>query len=287
MVIATEVNAEVYNIKMTDIATSAYINEGAKNIKELFQFIRIKAAKNPRKHIIVILDEMDALLKKRDGTRQGDEDKKIVNTFLTEMSGFDKNGNTIFIGTTNDLESIDSAVARSGRFSVKIKVDMPDQTGRKDVYSIHTAKSQKKAKRSGIFSDTLNLDALAIESEGLSGADIKESIRRVLELRAMKEIETMEDEQTRRPIETEEIIESIKHLKKSNGKANQLLASFSPEELRKLPKERQAFVRDAISQILLDQHLKELREAVTSGKVSTRQLQEIYDEKISGKEMGF
>jgi SpoVK/Ycf46/Vps4 family AAA+-type ATPase len=71
---------------------------------------------------------MDALLKKRDGNiNQSDEDKKIVNTFLAEMSGFDTKGNVIFIGTTNNYESLDSAVVRSGRFSTKVKVDLPDQ----------------------------------------------------------------------------------------------------------------------------------------------------------------
>jgi ATP-dependent 26S proteasome regulatory subunit len=46
MVIATEVDAEVYNIKMTDIATNALINTGANGVKDLFEFIRAKAQKS-------------------------------------------------------------------------------------------------------------------------------------------------------------------------------------------------------------------------------------------------
>lgn len=128
MVIATEVNAEVYNIKMTDIATSAFINSGANSIKDLFEFIRAKSKQNTGKHIIVILDEMDALLKKRESNgTQSDEDKKIVNIFLAEMSGFATGSNVMFIGTTNNYDSLDSAVVRSGRFGTKVKVDLPDQ----------------------------------------------------------------------------------------------------------------------------------------------------------------
>jgi len=128
MVIATEVDAEVYNIKMTDIATNAYINTGANAIKDLFEFIRAKAQQNSGKQIIIILDEMDALLKKREGNgNQSEEDKKIVNTFLSEMSGFETKSKVMFIGTTNNFDSLDSAVVRSGRFSTKVKVDLPDQ----------------------------------------------------------------------------------------------------------------------------------------------------------------
>jgi ATP-dependent 26S proteasome regulatory subunit len=65
MVLATEVNAEVFNIKMTDIADSAFINDGPKNVKDLFEYMKHKAKENPTKKIIIILDEMEALLKKR------------------------------------------------------------------------------------------------------------------------------------------------------------------------------------------------------------------------------
>lgn len=143
MVIATEVDADVYNIKMTDIATNAFINTGANGIKELFGFIRAKAEQNSGKHIIIILDEMDALLKKRDGINQSDEDKKIVNTFLAEMSGFDTKSNVMFIGTTNNLDSLDPAVIRSGRVSTKVKVDLPDQEGRTEAFKIHMEKAQR------------------------------------------------------------------------------------------------------------------------------------------------
>ena len=64
--VASEVDAEVYNVKLTDIATSAYINTGSNNIQKLFAFIRQKAQNN--KKIVVILDELDALFGKRGET---------------------------------------------------------------------------------------------------------------------------------------------------------------------------------------------------------------------------
>jgi transitional endoplasmic reticulum ATPase len=273
MVIATEVNAEVYNIKMTDIATNEYINTGANSIKELFNFIRTKAQQNPQKHIIIILDEMDALLQKRNNKDQGGEDKKIVNTFLSEMSGFDTKSNVMFIGTTNNYDSLDSAVVRSGRFSTKVKVDLPDQEGRTEAFRIHIEKARKRAQRKDIFTENIDLSVLAQASDGLSPADIEESIKSIVRKRAVKESDDTMNEEFKTPISMEELIGSIQHLKTSNGKTNQLLKSFSPEELQKLPADQQAYVRDAIHQILLESHIKELRGAVQSGKINADALQ--------------
>lgn len=269
MVIATEVQAEVYNIKMTDIATNAYINTGANAIKELFEFIRVKAQQSSGKHIIIILDEMDALLKKREGINQSDEDKKVVNTFLAEMSGFDTKGNVMFIGTTNNYDSLDSAVVRSGRFSTKVKVDLPDQEGRIEAFKIHTEKAKSRAERKDTFMADLDFSCLAQESDGLSPADIEESINSIVRKRAVRESDDIENMTFKTAITMEEIIDSIKYLKTSNGKTNQLLKSFSPEELQKLPQDQQSYVRDAIGHILLESHIKELREAVQSGKITT------------------
>ena len=133
--VASEVDAEVYNIKLTDIATSAYINTGSNNVQKLFAFIRQKAQNN--KKIVVILDELDSLFGKRDEINGSREDTKIVNTFLTEMSGFDTMENVIFIGTTNLLANIDPAVIRSGRLTTKVKVDLPNTDGLKQIYQIH------------------------------------------------------------------------------------------------------------------------------------------------------
>lgn len=273
MVIATEVDAEVYNIKMTDIATNAYINTGANGIKELFDFIRAKAQQNTQKHIIIILDEMDALLKKRDGINQSDEDKKIVNTFLAEMSGFDTRSNVMFIGTTNNYDSLDSAVVRSGRFSTKVKVDLPDQEGRMEAFKIHIEKARKRAHRKDIFTENIDLSVLAQASDGLSPADIEESIKSIVRKRAVQESDDTANEMFKTPITMGELLGSIQYLKTSNGKTNQLLKSFSTEELQKLSKDQQAYVRDAIHQILLESHMRELREAVKSGKINADSLQ--------------
>lgn len=147
--LASEVDAEVYNVKLTDIATNAYINTGSNNIQKLFEFIEQKAKNN--KKIVVILDELDALFGKRGEINGSHEDTKIVNAFLTGMSGFDTMENVIFIGTTNLLANIDPAVIRSGRFTTKIKVDLPNADGLKQIYQIHLDKLKKISTKNSIM----------------------------------------------------------------------------------------------------------------------------------------
>ncbi len=184
--LASEVDAEVYNVKLTDIATNAYINTGSNNVQKLFEFIEQKAKNN--KKIVVILDELDALFGKRGEINGSHEDTKIVNAFLTGMSGFDTMENVIFIGTTNLLANIDPAVIRSGRFTTKIKVDLPNADGLKQIYQIHLDKLKKISKKFYNATEKLDIDAIVQRSDKLSGADVEEVVRIVAQTKAMEEI---------------------------------------------------------------------------------------------------
>ncbi len=161
--LASSIDADIFTIKMTDIANTAYINEGAKNIADLFTYLRSRAEEQPTKRIVIIMDEMDALFKKRIGVNASAEDGKIVNTFLTEMDGFEKLQNVLFIGTTNVLDSIDNAIKRSLRFGTHIKVDLPSLEERAEIFQIAVKNAARKAKID-LF-DALDYQDLAKESE--------------------------------------------------------------------------------------------------------------------------
>lgn len=208
--LASEINAETYNIKLTDIATSAYINEWANNIKDLFTFIRHKS--EDWRKIVIILDELDALFKKRWGLNESWEDTKIVNTFLTEMSWFKSNNNVIFIWTTNLIENIDPAVIRSWRLTTKVKVKLPDAKAREEIFKIHLWKIIKKSSKFENSVKNINLEEIAKKSDWLSWADIEEVVRILAEEKAMQEISwekileiTIEDfERAIKKVKTEE-----------------------------------------------------------------------------------
>lgn len=287
MVLATEVNADVFNIKMTDIADSAYINDWSKNVKNLFEYLRHKAKEDPNKKIIIILDEMDALLKKRTWDRQSDEDKKVVTTFLTEMNWFDTINNVIFVGTTNNYHSLDSAVTRTWRFSTKIKFELPDEEWRKDIFNIHMNKAKKVAKRRDIFAQVINLNELAKMSEWLSWSDIEDVIRMTIENKVIEQVNKIWTWEETSSIDENDIVHSINELKTSNWKANEIIKSFWIESLLKeLKWENRVHFLEWIHRIISDKTVQEIRTATDSWKITTGQLIEIY-ELLTRKKAGY
>lgn len=207
--IANEVDAEILNVKLTDIASSAYINEWAVNIKKLFSFIRHKAKKTWKK-IIVILDELDAIFGKRDG-RWSSEDTKIVNTFLTEMSGLNDLQNVLIIWTTNLIENIDNAVIRSWRISTKVKVDLPNKEWLNQIFQIHINKAKKKSKKFEKVMTLENFENILEKANWISGADVEEIIRIIVEKKALQEINWEEIWE----ITEQDFFEAIEKIKKT------------------------------------------------------------------------
>nr|WP_321265481.1 ATP-dependent metallopeptidase FtsH/Yme1/Tma family protein [uncultured Sulfurimonas sp.] len=100
-----------------------YVGMGAKRVHELFH-----AAKNNSPSIIFI-DEIDAVGKKRDGTRN-DEREATLNQLLTEMDGFENQSGIIVIAATNKIDVLDSALLRAGRFDRRIFVELPTKRER-------------------------------------------------------------------------------------------------------------------------------------------------------------
>ena len=74
---------------------------------------------------IILIDEIDAVGKARGGMRN-DERETTLNQLLTEMDGFEDSNGIIVIGATNNIESMDKALLRSGRFDRRIFVELPN-----------------------------------------------------------------------------------------------------------------------------------------------------------------
>lgn len=79
---------------------------------------------------IVVLDEIDALVPRREDGAGGEVEKRVVATLLTILDGMedDKNapvggdGRVVVIGTTNRPNAIDPALRRPGRFDREIEI---------------------------------------------------------------------------------------------------------------------------------------------------------------------
>ncbi|MDO7252713.1 AAA family ATPase [Helicobacter cappadocius] len=132
-----------------------YVGMGAKRVRELFS----KAKANSPS--IVFIDEIDAVGKAR-GEGRNDEREATLNELLTEMDGFGDNNNVIVIGATNNIEVIDEALLRSGRFDRRIYVEMPDLEERKEIFQVYLQNKKHN----------LNLVEISKMCVGFSGAMI-------------------------------------------------------------------------------------------------------------------
>jgi cell division protease FtsH len=68
------------------------------------------------------------------------------------------------MAATNRADILDKALLRPGRFDRQIMVDMPDLNERKEIFEVHL----KPLK----LDDTVEVDFLARQTPGFSGADI-------------------------------------------------------------------------------------------------------------------
>lgn len=170
--IACEVGAKFYAVKGSDIV-SKWVGESEKNISALF------TEANKQDRAIIFIDEMDSLLGKRGVDTHND---KRVNEFLQQIDGFSgQNPNLLLLGATNRPWDIDSAVLRSGRFSQKIYIPLPDAEARQFMI-------EKSMKNVPVAKD-FDVGKIVAKTELFSGADIEELCDRAKDEPLLKAIE--------------------------------------------------------------------------------------------------
>lgn len=138
-----------------------FIGEGAKLVKEIFDLAKEKAPS------IIFIDELDALAAVRVdiGTSGEREVQRTFMQLLAELDGFKNLGNVKVIGCTNRKDILDPAIIRPGRLDRLIKVGIPSQEARTEIFKIHSNKMNLDKK--------LKISKIVSEMEHFSGAEIK------------------------------------------------------------------------------------------------------------------
>ena len=154
--VATETDSTFYSIAGPEII-SKYYGESEKHLREVFE----KAEKTAPS--IIFIDEIDSIAPKR-GEGIDQTEKRIVAQLLTSMDGLKSRGQVVVMAATNRPEDIDEALRRPGRFDREIRINPPDEAGRKEILRIHT--------RGMPLDKDVNFDELAIKTIGYTGADI-------------------------------------------------------------------------------------------------------------------
>ncbi|KAF8517368.1 AAA-domain-containing protein [Hysterangium stoloniferum] len=153
-----------------------FVGASEENIRKLFADAEVEYKEKGDEsglHII-IFDELDAICKQRGsgaggGTGVGDS---VVNQLLSkaivQMDGVDQLNNILLIGMTNRLDMIDEALLRPGRLEVHMEISLPDEKGRQQILTIHTAKMRTNK----IMDRDVDLLELAAMTKNFSGAEI-------------------------------------------------------------------------------------------------------------------
>jgi transitional endoplasmic reticulum ATPase len=151
-----------------------YVGESEKAVREIFDRARQAAP------TIVFLDEIDAIAGERGSGMGGGAEvsERVVSQLLTEMDGLAENPNLVVLAATNRRDSLDRALLRPGRLEEHIEVPAPDEAGRRAILAVHADDRP--------LGDDVDLDELAADLEGYTGADL-EAVVRDASMRAIRE----------------------------------------------------------------------------------------------------
>ena len=158
--VAGEAQVPFFSLSGSDFV-EMFVGVGASRVRDLFKQAKEKSPS------IIFIDEIDAVGRARGKSNMSgsnDERENTLNQLLTEMDGFGTNSNVIVIAATNRADVLDKALMRAGRFDRQIYVDLPDVRERKEIFDVHLRPIKTE--------ETLDMDFLAKQTPGFSGADI-------------------------------------------------------------------------------------------------------------------
>lgn len=173
--VAGEAKVPFFSLSGSDFV-EMFVGVGASRVRDLFKQAKDKSP------AIIFIDEIDAIGRargKNNFTGSNDERENTLNQLLTEMDGFGTNTNVIVLAATNRADVLDKALMRAGRFDRQIYVDLPDIRERKEIFEVHLRPIKT--------SEKLDLDFLARQTPGFSGADIANVCNEAALIAARKE----------------------------------------------------------------------------------------------------
>src|SRR5919198_1269440 len=176
--VAGEAGVPFFSISGSEFV-EMFVGVGASRVRDLFDQAKRNAP------CIVFIDEIDAVGRQRGAGLGGshDEREQTLNQILVEMDGFDTNTNVIVIAATNRPDVLDPALLRPGRFDRQVVLPQPDIMGRKAILEVHA--------RGKPLDKSVQLDVLAKQTPGFSGADLSNLINEAAILAARRSKKTI------------------------------------------------------------------------------------------------
>ena len=155
--IAGEFRMSLLHLSTGDLVGTAP-GAGARNVTAAFD-----AARRARP-CVLFLDEFDSIAQRRDAAGHPEE-RRTVNQLLVALEGVQDEPDVLVVAATNDLDHLDPAVVRPGRFDRHVRVDRPDHDARVAILEVQLARRPS-------HDDAIDLDGLARRTEGWTAADL-------------------------------------------------------------------------------------------------------------------
>ncbi|MGY0005555.1 ATP-binding protein [Micromonospora sp. I033] len=184
--LANEIGADFVEIRTPEILDK-FLGGSERNIKRIF-----REARRYRRPTVMLFDEFDSIISYAGAG--GDAASQAVNAvagiFKQEMNTlFEENPDVIVVATTNFPQRVDASLTRSGRFDLKIAIPAPDEAGRAEILAKMIRELIDRHERPGfrMFAADVDPAGLAAATPGLTGADLREVLRRVQLAKALRE----------------------------------------------------------------------------------------------------
>ncbi len=176
--VAGEAGVPFFSISGSEFV-EMFVGVGASRVRDLFD----QAKRNSP--CIIFVDEIDAVGRHRGAGLGGshDEREQTLNQILVEMDGFDSQTNIIVVAATNRPDVLDPALLRPGRFDRQVVLDRPDIKGRLAILNVHS--------RGKPLEKNIQLETLAKQTPGFSGADLENLVNESAILAARRNRKTI------------------------------------------------------------------------------------------------
>ncbi|RMF32060.1 MAG: AAA family ATPase, partial [Candidatus Nitrosothermus koennekii] len=156
------------------LLAKAFINESKINaiqiptiLQESYEDIRsiFNKTKENRPNII-FFDNIDILARKPD-SNVDHERSRLIKAFVEELDNLPRG--VLVLATTDDIQSIDNCIRRSGRMDILIELPLPDDDAREEIIKI-------QANTLGVCIEDVVIKKLVELTHGYSGADLMKLI---------------------------------------------------------------------------------------------------------------
>jgi cell division protease FtsH len=166
---------------------------------------------------VIFIDEIDGLGRRSSGSSAGEtENNRIINAILVELDGFSASTGIVVLGATNNVDNLDPALVRPGRFDRTCHLGLPDVDEREALFALYAQALATEG--DGDFRQLARL------SSGLSPAAIANVVNRAALLAAKESASTV----------TQRHFQQVLEQHRMGGAANPGQAPLSAEERRRI-----------------------------------------------------